>query len=614
LSAEDLVGLVTQAGFVLLFLIVLARTLRYPTQSMLDTMAFFGVAASVISIGWAVNYLADGVRPGWAQRLETALLLSMPLLLLRLADDFVGVRGWILWAAHGAFAIGVAGALAFGEAPGMFALFLIAYFILTASYASLRFWLAQHRGSGFARERLRAIAWGALLLALLVVIALPAGALPRYAAVWTSLASLTGLASGVSFFLGFAAPGFLRRASQASDLRRIVSESERALAVPELEAVVHSLETAIAGIIGADWARISLWDEDNRTLHDVTPQPEAAAEQATTLRRALEREASAGNRAAVADFDQPGPGPRRHTLVAVPITLDDRLLGVLSVVGASSLMLATGELQLVRLLAAQVGLVLRNRELIRNLADAAAREETVRLKDEFLSAAAHDLKTPLTALLAQSQLLLRNAIRDQQPVAAVAGLERVTAEAQRMRRLVNDLLDTAQSEHSGLLGDLSSVDLLAIAQEVAREFSSSTHQVRVAGDHVVIEGDPQRLRQVLFNLLDNGIKYTPEGGPIDVRLGRSNQHATLQVIDRGIGVPAADRPYIFERFRRGSNSNDRKFTGLGLGLYLCAEIVRAHGGGISLSSTEGRGTTISVELPIAAPLERNLHAAAHSGS
>jgi signal transduction histidine kinase len=190
----------------------------------------------------------------------------------------------------------------------------------------------------------------------------------------------------------------------------------------------------------------------------------------------------------------------------------------------------------------------------------------------------------------------------------------MNGEAQRMRRLVNDLLDAARTDSSGYAGTPTPVDLLGLAREVAAEYGGPLHPVRVTGSGAVISGDEGRLRQVLSNLLDNAVKYSPDGGEITVGVNASRGRALLEVTDNGIGIPQAEQEQIFERFRRGSNSSDRRFTGLGLGLYLCSEIVRAHGGLISLSSVEGKGTTMRLTFPIAGRIEGTGHVAAHTRS
>ena len=112
--------------------------------------------------------------------------------------------------------------------------------------------------------------------------------------------------------------------------------------------------------------------------------------------------------------------------------------------------------------------------------------------------------------------------------------------------------------------------------------------------------DRTRLDQLLANLLENAVKYSPDGGEVRVRVWREGDTARLSVSDEGIGIPAADLPHIFDRFHRGTNVNDRRFAGMGLGLYICRGIVEQHNGRIWATSEPGRGTTFEVALPLAA--------------
>ncbi len=125
------------------------------------------------------------------------------------------------------------------------------------------------------------------------------------------------------------------------------------------------------------------------------------------------------------------------------------------------------------------------------------------------------------------------------------------------------------------------------------------HTLSILGaeEMLIIEGDAARLEQVLQNLVQNAIKYSPTGGPITVELSRDCQRVRLAVTDRGIGIPAADLPRVFTRFHRARNAEALHITGFGVGLYVVREIVRLHGGEIEVASQEGQGSTFTVWLP-----------------
>jgi signal transduction histidine kinase len=243
--------------------------------------------------------------------------------------------------------------------------------------------------------------------------------------------------------------------------------------------------------------------------------------------------------------------------------------------------------------------ILVSRALIDEAARVKAREEAARLKDDFLSAAAHDLKTPLTTLVAQAQLLELRAARNPAAPADPDGIGRILRESKRLRSLVLELLDASRVEQGRLLGAREPVDLVQQAREVCERQSSDRHPCQVEADGPVIgEYDPIRITQLLENLVENGIKYSPQGGEVCVKVWRDDEEAHLSVTDRGIGIPEKDLPRVFERFFRGDNVDDRSFAGMGLGLFICRGIAEQHGGRISVTSRPGRGSAFRVDLPI----------------
>jgi PAS domain S-box-containing protein len=230
-------------------------------------------------------------------------------------------------------------------------------------------------------------------------------------------------------------------------------------------------------------------------------------------------------------------------------------------------------------------------------------------REAFAAAAAHDLKTPLTSLKGHTQLLLRRVRRGQAvDISALeAGLGAIDAATGRMLALVEELMDAALLRAGRTLTlDRTPTDLTALTQAAVEEAQQGTsaHTVRLeaTAPALVGEWDGVRLARVLGNLLSNAIKYSPNGGGIVVRVDREDDAkgawAVVAVHDRGIGIPAADLPYLFERFRRGGNVVGR-ITGSGVGLAGAKQIIEQHGGTIRVTSVEGEGSTFTVRLPLA---------------
>jgi signal transduction histidine kinase len=292
-----------------------------------------------------------------------------------------------------------------------------------------------------------------------------------------------------------------------------------------------------------------------------------------------------------------------NSVLAVPITAGDKRLGVLSVYAVRAPIFAEDDLRLVQLLADQAAVILESRALIDEAARVQAREEATRLKDDFLSAAAHDLKTPLTGLIAQAQLLEHRARRNPEAPADVRGIKRLVEQSQRMRYLVTELLDVGRVEQGKLVDHREEVDLVAVVRESCAEQRGTLHPCALEAKEAVIGSyDAMRIRQLVDNLLDNAVKYSPDGGTIRVRVWREGCSAHITVTDQGIGIPAADLPHLFDRFHRGTNVDDRRFSGMGLGLYICRGIAEQHGGQL-LASSRGpsQGSTFHVVLPAMAP-------------
>ena len=231
----------------------------------------------------------------------------------------------------------------------------------------------------------------------------------------------------------------------------------------------------------------------------------------------------------------------------------------------------------------------------RAFAERTASEERLR---RFVGDASHELRTPLSSVQAYAELFRRGARdRPEDLARAMGGIER---EAQRMGVLVDDLLLLARLDQGRPL-ETKPVDLTALAEDavdVARTVDPARPLDLVAQPSVSVVGDPERLRQVIDNLLANVRAHTPPGTPAHVRVTRGNGNVVVEVSDEGPGVSAETAAHVFERFYRGDPARSRDAGGSGLGLAIVAAIVEAHGGSVALSSNGGaRGATFRLSLP-----------------
>lgn len=229
-------------------------------------------------------------------------------------------------------------------------------------------------------------------------------------------------------------------------------------------------------------------------------------------------------------------------------------------------------------------------------------QAAVEARDEFLSIAAHELKTPTAALLTATQLLGKWLPQEQEPSARVQReLEVISIAAGRLNKLIDSLTEFAHIQTGRFMLEYQPVVLCALARQVLSQCQpSSRHYVALfcADESLTIEGDALRLERVLYNLVQNAIKYSPRGGPITVRIERQGDQVLIHVQDQGIGISEAAQSQVFQRFYRASNAIQQHIGGTGIGLYLVKEIVTRHGGTVDVSSMEGYGSTFTVRLPL----------------
>jgi PAS domain S-box-containing protein len=232
-----------------------------------------------------------------------------------------------------------------------------------------------------------------------------------------------------------------------------------------------------------------------------------------------------------------------------------------------------------------------------------AAEALSRSKDEFVATVSHELRTPLNAIFGWARLL-RAAKLD--PAAQARALDVIERNTRAQAQLIDDLLDMSRMITGNLRLDMRETDLGAVleaAVEAVRPTAAAKHLELevVERSAAVVLGDPDRLQQIVWNLLANSIKFTPRGGRIEVDLSADDQNAVLQVKDTGVGIEADFLPHVFERFRQGASSESRSFGGLGIGLALVRHLVELHGGWVSAHSAgRDRGATFVIHLPIVA--------------
>jgi PAS domain S-box-containing protein len=224
----------------------------------------------------------------------------------------------------------------------------------------------------------------------------------------------------------------------------------------------------------------------------------------------------------------------------------------------------------------------------------------IRARDEFLTLAAHELKTPLTPLAIRMESLASR-LRSDHPAEART-LEGLRSHVRRLQRLIEHLLEAAQVDTGQLSIRLAPVALHAMVRSTASSFprlgTSHLLDMETGGREAWVLGDRLRLEEVLLTLLENAVKYSPEGGTLRVTLDVAGDEVQVSVSDPGVGIPPEQREHVFDRYFRGSNTPVQSYGGLGLGLYLCRNILESHGGRIWVDSDVGQGSTFTFALPL----------------
>ncbi len=231
-----------------------------------------------------------------------------------------------------------------------------------------------------------------------------------------------------------------------------------------------------------------------------------------------------------------------------------------------------------------------------------AAELAMRAKDEFLATVSHELRTPLSAILGWAAMLQRGTLDEP---AAAAAIETIVRNARAQAQLIEDLLDAARIMSGKLKPELEPVELTSVvntAVESLRHAALAKNillTVNIDTATYRVHGDTARLQQVISNLLANALKFTPNGGRVEVALTRDNTLAHVSVSDSGEGIPVEFLPYVFDRFRQADGTTTRKHGGLGLGLAIVRHLVQMHGGSVeAFSAGVGKGASFVIHLPL----------------
>ena len=228
-------------------------------------------------------------------------------------------------------------------------------------------------------------------------------------------------------------------------------------------------------------------------------------------------------------------------------------------------------------------------------------EESFQHVSRFSADASHELRTPLTILHGELEAIAQRPHLEPDVREAIGS---ALEETERLAKIVESLLAISRLDAGEVKMERERLDLADLAATTTEQMRLLAEDKRITlrcdtGRRVEVEGNPSRLKQVVVNLLDNAIKYTPAAGTVQVRVGTANGNALLEIEDDGVGIPAEALPHLFERFYRVDKARSRQMGGTGLGLSIVKSICAAHGGQVKVESAEGKGSRFRVELPLA---------------
>jgi signal transduction histidine kinase/CheY-like chemotaxis protein len=456
---------------------------------------------------------------------------------------------------------------------------IIGFWTLCIGEPAVRLWLRARRLPAVQRARMRAFSTGYGLIVLLIVVAIGTGSLAKSAG-FQLATQAAALVIVPILYASFAPPAWLRR------LWRAREEPEFARAIRELVASSSNPDELArdsvgwaSRLVGADGSAIV--DFDGRVL------------------------ASEGMDAAVAERLSREPAGTRGDgrFIIVPLSFETGQGSLIVQAGAITPLFGADEVVQLEVYATHLTLALDRCRLVAALRVSEARaREANQAKSRFLASMSHELRTPMGAIIGFSDILAEG-IDGELNAEQHDDVERVQVAARHLLALLDDVLDISKIEAGKLelsttdveLGSLTA-DLLATMKPVA---SAKSLALESSGlDGVIVCADPQRLRQILLNLLTNAIKFT-ETGSISIRGELSASSALISVQDTGMGIPASARELIFDEFQQVGGGERRSKGGTGLGLAICRRLVELHGGTIGCDSDPGKGSTFWFTLPLA---------------
>jgi signal transduction histidine kinase len=411
----------------------------------------------------------------------------------------------------------------------------------------------------------------------------------------------------------------LRKANERLSLIHQVSNAvNSSLDFPRIfEAVVDGTRRLV-DFEQASIARIT--DPQTATVFAMSGHPEALRE-ARKIPLPASRFSDVLERRQPAVFDVPVNRVEEDTLsmsairreIVLPLIVGDQVIGTFNLGSRRADAFSHGEIEVLSQIAAELGVALLQAEAYEREHQAAQKlKELSDLKSDFVSKVSHELRTPLTSIMGAADNLLDGIAGpvDERPRSY---LGRIKENADRLLRLINELLDLSRIESGKEEIRLSGFRLDSLIGETVETLKPLAEERGVTlaaplAPPLVIRADRDKVSRVLINLVDNGIKFTPAGGRVEIRASGEGQWVRLAVSDSGVGIPASELDRIFDKFHQVNRARGGSRPGSGLGLPISRQLVEMHGGRLTAQSAQGKGSTFTVVLPVSAEIRRSAEA------
>ena len=401
------------------------------------------------------------------------------------------------------------------------------------------------------------------------------------------------------------------QAEQAAEtVRRLQSITDIALSTLALDDLLREMLARIQDLLGADAAAILLVTEDGKYLAGrIAIGLEEEARVRVPMGRGIAGRIAVSRTPLIVDDLSKQEvvssilTQNVRSLVGAPLVIEDRVMGVIHVDTLEAHSFTGDDVNLLQLAADRVALAIERARLYEGEQRARLEAETAnRMKDDFLATISHELRSPLNSILGWVTLLREGELSED---ATARALQTVERSARTQNRIISDLLDVSRIINGQLKLNVRTLDaapLIEAGVEAMRPAADAKGiVVRMSLDPRAgaITADPDRLQQIVWNLVSNAIKFTPRGGIVEIRLRRMGAHVELAVSDTGAGISPAFLPFVFDRFRQADSSSTRKQGGLGLGLAIVRHLVELHGGTVHAESEgAGKGSVFVVRIPL----------------